>query len=170
MIVAPAIRSEMYDLFTPEQFEELLPHVTAIALVTYQYSSNERPGANSPLHWMRKAVKHICPDGTADVANKRARILLGINLYGMRYTNDGGNPIIGKDYLEYLKLLNGRLELDEKNDEHFFEVKDKDNVRNTIFYPTLYSIQQRVNLARELGTGLHLWDLGQGLDYFYDLI
>ena len=98
--------------------------------------------------------------------DQSSKILLGLNLYGYRYMLDGSEPIIGSNYLKYLKENDDvQLQFDDKSVEHFIHYNDE-----YIFYPTLYSIKKRIDLAAEFQTGLSLWELGQGLDYFYELL
>ncbi|CAO1409059.1 unnamed protein product [Diamesa hyperborea] len=169
VLVVPPSRKETVDLFTSSHFDELWQDVTAFSLMTYDFSSVQRPGANAPIYWVRNAVEHISSSyNKVNLVEKRAKILLGLNFYGNDYIPEGGSPIIGHEYINLLKNLKGRLKLDEKDKENFFEVKTGSG-RHLVFYPTLFSINQRLDLAREMGCGISIWELGQGLDYFYDL-
>lgn len=156
----------MKDLFSADNFNELYSTVTAFSLMTYDFSTLERPGANAPLHWVKSSVEHVCPKK----GRRRQKILLGLNMYGYDFMPQGGSTIMSREYLEYLRQYNkGRLIFDEHDKENFFELKNEQG-RHVIFYPTLYSIQERIKLAQQLGTGLSVWELGQGLDYFYELL
>lgn len=89
-------------------------------------------------------------------------------MYGNDYKLEGDSgAIIGSQFLDLLKHYKGRLIHDTHDEENFLELKKPS--RHYVFFPTLYSIQKRLDLARELGTGVALWEIGQGLDYFYDL-
>lgn len=105
---------------TPDEFRTLSKFVTAFSLMTYDYSSPQRPGPNSPVNWVENSVEHLVPD-THDP--NRAKILLGLNFYGNDYTISGGGPIVGHEFINLLKAYKGKLKLDEESKENFFEVR-----------------------------------------------
>lgn len=121
--MVPAPRDDFrIDHFQKKHFDKLSPVVSAFSLVTYDFSSSQRPGANSPLHWIRNTVERICPENDA---NKRNKILIGLNMYGNDYTLEGGDSgaIVGSQFLNLLKNLKGRLSHDEHDEENYFEIK-----------------------------------------------
>ncbi|KAJ8683194.1 hypothetical protein QAD02_018986 [Eretmocerus hayati] len=165
ILAVPPLRGFKKELFTKKDFDSLALYVRYFSLMTYDYSNIQHPGANAPIDWVRKCIETLVPD-SKDL--KRTQILMGLNFYGYHYTHSGGGPIVGSQYLNLLEHLKGKIQWDDKSQEHFFEVKSPET--GYVFYPTAHSIMLRIDLAHELDTGLAIWELGQGLPYFYDLL
>ncbi|KAK0081003.1 hypothetical protein PV326_007902 [Microctonus aethiopoides] len=165
ILAIPPARGSTPETFSRVYFNELAPHIDYFSLMTYDFSRVDRPGPNSPIEWVQECVEKLVPDNDD---SRRSQILMGLNFYGNDYTPEGGGPIVGWQYLKILETFKGKILYDERSEEHFFEYRSSVG-RDYVFYPTLYSINRRIDLARKLGTGLSIWELGQGLNYFYDL-
>lgn len=97
--------------------------------------------------------------------------MLGLNFYGADYVlPNGGGPIIGKQYLQLLSDYKpAEIHYDLTSEEHYFDY-DLHYTKHVVYFPTLQSIDARIQMAEDLNVGLAIWEVGQGLDYFYDLL
>ncbi|KAK6918262.1 Glycoside hydrolase family 18, catalytic domain [Dillenia turbinata] len=146
------------DDFGPEDLQSLSDAVDGFSLMTYDFSSPHNPGPNAPMEWI-KAVLQILTmtKGSRNLAHK---IFLGA----------GGGAIIGRDYLSLLEKHRPALQWEKRSGEHYFFYLDDENIKHAVFYPSLMSISMRLEEAKSWGAGISIWEIGQGLDYFFDLL
>ena len=93
VIPPPVYHNNVKGMFDEEDLDRLSDNIQYFSLMTYDYSSIQNPGPNSPIQWMRKCVELLDPK-----SYHRAQILLGLNFYGYNYIGEGGNPIVSIIY------------------------------------------------------------------------
>jgi len=170
ILVQPAYRpipDTDISMFTSQDFLNLKDSVDYFSIMTYDFS--EGIGPNSPLPWVLQSMYFLVPPELRSDPKITKKLLMGIPFYGYHYPkNRQPEPIIGNAYLDILKNERPPFEWDEVSHEHFFRFgKDEGSI---VYYPTLKFVQERIQLAHELGVGIGIWEIGQGLDYFYDLL
>lgn len=85
------------------------------------------------------------------------------------FAGSGGGAILGREYLSLLEKHRPVLQWKDNFAEHFFIYSDN-QIKHAVFYPSLKSISVRLAEAQSWGASISIWELGQGLDYFLDLL
>jgi chitinase domain-containing protein 1 len=162
----PPIRNNFQALgfFTLEDFTRLSPFVDYFNVMTYDFTSSPNPGPVSPANWVAQCMLLYVKDLPPQEARK---FLLGINFYGMDYPRSKrSGPLMGDRYKELLQQYpDAKLSWDSDSGEHVL----KYDSGGVAYYPTLHSLKLRLKIAHHLNCGAAIWDMGQGLDYFYNV-
>eukprot|EP00033_Pygsuia_biforma_P004332 GCRY01004748.1.p1 GENE.GCRY01004748.1~~GCRY01004748.1.p1 ORF type:complete len:389 (+),score=59.92 GCRY01004748.1:64-1230(+) len=149
--------------FHVDDLLEVGHYVTAFSVMSYDFSMLQQPGPNSPFWWLEENIRMltILPQAHA----LRHKLLFGLNFYGYDFSPRGREALIGPNYIALLKKHKPKIEWDPVAQEHVFHYG-----AHTVYFPTLQSIHARLQLFEENGLGVSIWEIGQGLDYFYDLV
>ncbi|KAJ3118086.1 Chitinase domain-containing protein 1 [Physocladia obscura] len=152
-------------LFETPHFEGYKHLVDGFSLMTYDFSNPQKPGPNSPIHWVKDNVLRLAPN-----KEDRAKLLVGLNMYGNDYSKYRHESLIGSKYIKILKEYNSKFVWSSDAQEHALIYDDEDREAHVVWYPTIESVKTRVDLLENLGTGISFWEIGQGLDYFYETL
>nr|AVY91700.1 glycosyl hydrolase [Saccharum hybrid cultivar SP80-3280] len=173
VIPAPRMQKLNNQDFGPEDLMHLADTLDGFSLMTYDFSGPQNPGPSAPLKWVHDSLAALLSaKGSSGSTSHSQMIFLGINFYGNDFLlsrGTGGGAITGRDFIHLLEKHKPSLQWDEQNLEHFFIYSDE-GVKHAVFYPTLMSLSVRLDEAQNWGTGLSIWEIGQGLDYFFDVL
>ena len=163
LVVRPAFERSPY--YQHADFRYTAQHIDLLSLMTYDFSSSStRPGPSAPLPWIRQSVRALLGDDASP--EDRAKVLVGVAFYGMRWEKPGGRgeALVGKQWEE----LNAEGGVTEVWEEANGEMRQELGSRGVVYYPSARSVGLKVALANEEGCGLSIWEIGQGVDALYE--
>mmetsp|Transcript_14534 Transcript_14534/g.35434 ORF Transcript_14534/g.35434 Transcript_14534/m.35434 type:complete len:458 (+) Transcript_14534:185-1558(+) len=180
MLAVPPRRKKVLQRFSfrHEDAVAIGPFVERIIVMTLTFSGDEL-GPEAPLPWQRSAIEHLLlpssSSPTASSLRSPSIFAMAIAFEGHRTRGNHKAEIGAKQFVDLLTQHKPKIKWDARSKEHVAVFKDKleDDKKkflNIINYPTLYSLSLRISLANELGVGIAIWDLGQGMNYFFDLL
>lgn len=183
IVVIPETKNDQRPDFNTRDFLHLFWNVHRFIITTNDFSKNT-PGPSSPLSWIRKNINYIISKApiygiesdSQSYANLKKKLIFTISLFGYEYIPssaqykkyqtrviDGSRFIdIIRRYQPVLSWVDSQAELKIEYTEHSMHIISYYNIQESII--------RRLQLANRLGTGIMLWELGQGLPYHYQYI
>ncbi|KAI9137611.1 glycoside hydrolase superfamily [Paraphysoderma sedebokerense] len=167
-------------VFEENHLQEFGEYVDRFSLMTYDHSSPQKPGPNSPIDWVRRNIERLTPLSQAakSKSNYRSKILTGFNFYGWDYSFAPSSSaaasvdaLTAPQYLELkAKYPTGKERWDKENEETMYSYVDGKGMKHTAWVPTVKSIKSRVKLVKQTKTGISIWELGQGVNEFFEAL
>eukprot|EP01061_Rhynchopus_euleeides_P041866 TRINITY_DN73179_c0_g1_i1.p1 TRINITY_DN73179_c0_g1~~TRINITY_DN73179_c0_g1_i1.p1 ORF type:complete len:455 (+),score=144.84 TRINITY_DN73179_c0_g1_i1:169-1365(+) len=181
--------------FGVKQFESLATTVNKFVLHTYNFTSPAiASGPNAPLDWFNDMLKAWSLHKRKDAENL---VLVTLNTFGKEYRQDSKLDVEGYKQAYGARDMDGELtrwdvtgrqfeallkrsqsdpslqlvhKWHDEFKEHYVELKVKGEPR-TIYYPSLQNMKDRIDILHKASaTGLGLWNLGTGMEYFFSLL
>mmetsp|Transcript_7600 Transcript_7600/g.23398 ORF Transcript_7600/g.23398 Transcript_7600/m.23398 type:complete len:385 (+) Transcript_7600:99-1253(+) len=167
ILVLPPPSAHPQAPYTVEIYRKLEPLFDHLQVMSYDFSA-QSPGPNSPLQWLPQIVNYLIP-APERTEERLHKLILGTNFYGYRWLAKGGGreAVLGTQLVELLERELVEIAYDEQHAEHSFRLSRSGDV---IYFPSLWSVHARVDMARALRCGIGIWELGQGLEYFMDVL
>uniref|UniRef100_A0A1I7SZV7 Glyco_18 domain-containing protein n=1 Tax=Caenorhabditis tropicalis TaxID=1561998 RepID=A0A1I7SZV7_9PELO len=143
------------NLVTPDEFKKISEVSDYVQIMTYDYHGN-KPAGVAPYDWFENCIFFL---------GAGPKTLAGLNFYGYEFGNGKVEPITADRYLKLLKEKNTKLDFDMKSMEHRLVMP-----KVVVYFPSLTSLELRINMAHRYEIGIAIWDYGQGFDYFTNLL
>lgn len=159
IITLPPMRSKE---ITSQEFLEIIENFDKVNIMTYDFSP-AKAGPNAPLQWISETFTELLQGNEVDYG----KLMLGIPFYGYDYSNGQGKAIIGKEFIEIIEGQ-ARDVWDEQGKEHKFLYNDHGK-ECVMYYPTIDMLAERLKFAEKYGMGVAIWELGQGLEHFFNI-
>lgn len=144
--------------------------VDRISLMSYDFPTTQ-VAPTAPIPWMNQSATYVLGSSWNNLADKyTSKLLLGLNFYGYQYSRSGQEAKLCHDFVKFLETPSVEIIYEPNSAEHYFSFGAESD-QTYLFYPTLKSISERLELAKKMNLGgVAIWEIGQGCDAFFDLL
>ncbi|KAI8073187.1 hypothetical protein BC940DRAFT_329916 [Gongronella butleri] len=165
-----------------KQLIVVLPAVRMEAITKVHQAAVEyiEGGPTAFIDWVEDNVAYLSSPET------RGKIMLGMHLYAMHYNPPHTSTALTmlqvvKRWSEPIETLDDDvhedrakriiLNWDEQAQEYWYgEMNDDEYTLGKVWIPSARAIKRRLQLAEDYDMGVAFWEVGQGLDYFYNVL